>query len=423
MIDTNALLSVGFSLVAAFADVVKIPDGIPTKAEDLQKYVVSGPPPIPATDLYLVDRRRRQFWIHDGAVYSFSSPGSFKELQNPQALPKFQGTPTLGSNDVLELATTTVRHLAKQGNPIAGIQPKVIRPGNGSDPIPFYWIRWPNTNQATFGLAPPDVAFIEIDAREGLITFLDLRAKGFHDYGLAAQISNRVHAPDPQPQGPSRWELQHRSPLKRVQSWSSTNEVIRAIGNWLALCQKLGVDPGSQTNVASVDWSRTFSYTNNELSRTIPTCQIVFSNGVIFESISGIAFSHFASDSCFSGSWEYMSVQERQRFKGKILKDWEGLAKDLERVLVHNVGIPKQLMTAYSAGQEIGRPKKGEETIARTVLAWRNWPRNAHRFVAVEETTLALQAEFDLETGELKWISFHDPHFIGSLRLAQSKGR
>ena len=42
------------------------------------------------------------------------------------------------------------------------------------------------------------------------------------------------------------------------------------------------------------------------------------------------------------------------------------------------------------------------------VVGWRNWPRNAGREVSVDETILAFEAEFDVETGELKWINFHD---------------
>ena len=55
-------------------------------------------------------------------------------------------------------------------------------------------------------------------------------------------------------------------------------------------------------------------------------------------------------------------------------------------------------------------------------MGWRNWPRNAGREVSVDETILAFEAEFDVETGELKWINFHDRNFVSALRLAQRAG-
>jgi hypothetical protein len=43
--------------------------------------------------------------------------------------------------------------------------------------------------------------------------------------------------------------------------------------------------------------------------------------------------------------------------------------------------------------------------------------RKPWTLVHIDETRLALSAEFDLETGELKWISFEDP------RLARCLGK
>src|SRR6266516_4568875 len=73
MIDTNALLSIGFSIVAGFSNVVQIPHGaVPTKPEDLRRLVMGGPPPVPAINLHLVDRRGTQFSIRNGSVDGFS---------------------------------------------------------------------------------------------------------------------------------------------------------------------------------------------------------------------------------------------------------------------------------------------------------------------------------------------------------------
>src|SRR5262249_35820353 len=109
------------------------------------------------------------------------------------------------------------------------------------------------------------------------------------------------------------------------------------------------------------------------------------------------------------------------RFKGKVLKNWEDLAKGLEEKLIARAGVPKQLLDPFIPQIHINKVELGKETTKRVVVGWRNWPRNANRTVYVEETILAFRAEFDVESGELKWLNFHDPQFIGALRQAQSE--
>jgi len=264
-------------------------------------------------------------------------------------------------------------------------------------------------------------AFVEIDARNGTITYLTLRDRAFCDYAMAQVISNRVYTAPPRP--PSVWQLQFQAPGVRVKPCPTTNEVLSAIGSWLWLCQRLGVDPGAQTNLDSVFWPKTVVYTNEEISRAAAVCQVNFSNHACFESINGVVFSLFASNACFFGFYQQMSPEDLAQFNGKIIKRWEDLAKDLERVLVEKVGIPRALLEPFSPELDVRIAPTEGRSIKRVVVGWRNWPRNAHRFVDVSETANALSVEFDLETGELKWISFEDPRFIGALRLAQSRSQ
>jgi hypothetical protein len=115
-----------------------------------------------------------------------------------------------------------------------------------------------------------------------------------------------------------------------------------------------------------------------------------------------------------------MTPEDRAQFHGRAAKRWEDLAKQLENTLVAGLGIPKQFLAPFSPSPELNKLDPGEEGTKRTVVAWRNWPRNANRFVSIDETTRAFAAEFDVETGELKWINLNSPAFIAALRMAQS---
>jgi len=239
---------------------------------------------------------------------------------------------------------------------------------------------------------------------------------------FAEQVSNRAYKAELGPPMPTRWQMRNQPPLKRLLPYPATNEIAKAIHSWLRFCSSLGIPPGAQTNLAAVFWARTFSYTNHDVSRVAPVAQIAFTNGTRFEAINGVAFSHYAEDAMYSGFWQEMTPEERDTFKGKINKDWKELARDLERTLIRSVGIPESLLTPYSFTVSLGTPREiGAVGIKRLVLDWRNWPRNAGREVSVDETRSAFAAEFDLETGELKWINFHDPNFIAALRVAQAK--
>jgi hypothetical protein len=313
------------------------------------------------------------------------------------------------------LATNTIQRLIKNGNPIAGIAPLIGHEGPPGNEFPFYTIIWPKVIRGRDWRA----ALLEVDARSGLITHLELWDPGVFDFQLAQQISNRVSTPEPPT--PSLWQLQHDPPLHRVQPFPATNDVVAGIKSWLWLCQRLGANPGGQANLESVWWDMSFRCTNRETIPFYTASSVTFSNGQHVYCHDGLAFSWFAPDACFTGFWEHMSPEDRDCFKGKVSLHWEDLAKNLEKVLVEKVGIPKALMVLFQAEEHIHRAEFGTFDVKRTVISWRNWPRNAHRFVSVDETRLAFTAEFDLETGELKSIWFQDEEFVPALRAAESK--
>src|SRR5882724_1541289 len=103
MILTNALLSIGFSLIANFTNTIAVPcEQVPTRIEDLREYSIGGVSS--PTDLVLVHRRGTVFDVKHGAVTRFLSPDSLTHLQDPTLLPQFRGTPHLTSTQIVELA-------------------------------------------------------------------------------------------------------------------------------------------------------------------------------------------------------------------------------------------------------------------------------------------------------------------------------
>ena len=76
MIDTNQLLSIAFTLISNFTNVVEIPgDHVPTRREDLKEIVV-GSPASPLA-IYMAHRLGDEFWLEHGVVQQYQSPESF----------------------------------------------------------------------------------------------------------------------------------------------------------------------------------------------------------------------------------------------------------------------------------------------------------------------------------------------------------
>jgi hypothetical protein len=126
--------------------------------------------------------------------------------------------------------------------------------------IPFYWVTWPRETKG--GMLLNYTAFVEVDARKGLVTFLELQDKAFYDYAFAQQISNRVCTPEPSK--PPRMGRFPKPRLKPRPSYLETNQTAQAIAAWVDFCEKLGVKPGTDTNLASVNWELSVAYTNKD---------------------------------------------------------------------------------------------------------------------------------------------------------------
>ena len=86
MVDTNTLINIALTIIANFTNVVHVPENaVPKDSGDIVHQVVGGPRD--PTDLYLVDKKGTEFWIRNGVVFAYRSPGSyFEQDQSRMAL-------------------------------------------------------------------------------------------------------------------------------------------------------------------------------------------------------------------------------------------------------------------------------------------------------------------------------------------------
>src|SRR3954452_21862682 len=107
--DTNALLSIAFAIVTNFANILELPpQSVPQSKSDLEAYRIGSGPYSP-TDVYLRHKSGSEFWIRNGVVRTFETPDSFFNLQDTRLIPKFVGSSQMTTNEVLDLATDTMR--------------------------------------------------------------------------------------------------------------------------------------------------------------------------------------------------------------------------------------------------------------------------------------------------------------------------
>jgi hypothetical protein len=191
----------------------------------------------------------------------------------------------------------------------------------------------------------------------------------------------------------------------------TTNEVEQAIADWLPFCEKLGINAGACTNVGGIDWARSWAAPCLRLSRTnnLPTYNIRFTNGVVFQSVGGVVFWHV----CLGENYNIPSyppagpAAPREGLRGKIAMDWKVLAAGLKPLLVKQLGIPEQDLAPFTPDAGAGAPEQGTESLRRLRVTWTApgkrsyipWPAGEPRF---GETKTGFDAEFDLDTGRLE---------------------
>jgi hypothetical protein len=320
---------------------------------------------------------------------------------------RFYGATTVTSNEVVQAAAQVVRLLAKGSDPLAGAVLRFRRPT--SERIPFFMAEWrtaPDGHGADYA-----VASVEIDGRDRSIVRLTLFDPAFWDLALEKRIKAKVYRPD---------QTNTPPPVRRIITYPkpTTNSVERAIEQWLTFCDVLGLDPGNQTSLASVDWEQTFTYTNVAVSRHEPVSRIRFRNGTLFETIRGIVYCHCSLDACFAGPYLDKTDKEWAKFQGRVSRKWQDAVRDLESRLDGKLGIPK---TLYSPSQPFPRmlgPNVGETGCARALVYWHRLPRLQESDSADEDFRSFFYAEFDLQSGQVKLVAFHDPKLIEALGRA-----
>jgi hypothetical protein len=401
MLLTNELLSIGFVLASNFTATVPVPESAVMKD---QARIVTYAAGMTGAPLHLqMSDGKTGFAIDHGIVYLFKCPGSYFHLQDFGERAKFTGKAVMSKDQALELATRVVRSLTKTGDPIKDVKPEVRCGGPfQGNPIPFYEVTWPKTNAWGYETS---TAVVEIDGRSGKIVSLDLWDPGFWDIPGESSISNRVFRPDPKP-------VQKTAKVKSWWPHPTTNQVSAAIPLWLAFCEKLGVSPGSRTNLNEIDWEKSWIYSDKEISTNGQVVQVWFTNATTFECVDGIVYRHTAEDACFAGFWDRKPAEEWKQFEGKVVKDWKVLAAELETTLVTKLGIPREALADLSPTAELNPLAIGSYGVNRLPVGWRNWPKNPGRNVWIGETHQAFSAEFDLSSGDLKLLSFHDPKLI-----------
>lgn len=416
IINTNALISLSVSVVTNFAQLVGIGDyRVPADRTELSQCMIGDG--VSPTAVYFEDQSGYRFWVRNGVVWRFSAPGSFENWnRNPARIGVSSEDAKLSTNQAVKIASETVTRLAKGWNPTVQRTPVVVTPQRvrGEQP-PFYFVSWPTTNP--FPLIRWS-AFVEMDARNGKITFVELKDRGFNDYAKSIEISNRVCTVHVDLGTTPEVTLQQHLPQKLC--IPTAIEVQQGIKSWLWLCAQLGISPGNQTNLASINWEQTFTYTDAVVSARSPIVQVVFTNSSGFSCLDGVAFSHVSSDSCFASPSGGRSQEQWNLFRGPINKSWKDLSSDLQKSLEEKLLIPAEVFSTFVPSPDREPPDVGTEgKIKRLVIEWRKWPPHKGSFIPVEDTNLGFSAEFDLENGRLVWISFWDRTFLNALVRAQ----
>ncbi|HVV73959.1 MAG TPA: hypothetical protein VHI52_21070 [Verrucomicrobiae bacterium] len=422
MIDTNLLLGIVFSIITNDMSRVPAPDDcIPKSINDIRIKGVGSPnSPI---DIAVQCRGGAHYIISDGIVHNFNSNRSVFREQNPDRLDAYEGISIVNSNQALTIASNVLQRFIKPGFALRKAIPRIHQAGvydwlppSQQHPMPFYEVEWPSVSDCPCG------AIVDIDGRNGKVVQLFLCDIAYSDFARAEKIKSQVYHPEAD-QRPKPVRETYIAMMQKHHYPPPTEAYAReAIPKWLSFCRKIGCDPGSQTNVSDIRWDASWVHTN--LLTGPPVCEIRFKNGVYFHSIQGVTLSHYCADACFTGLWGERPRQEWAPWWAKCTKDWKdwkALAKALEPVLVEQLGIPKELLARYHPMPGVKPPEPGKWGYTRLLVQWRDFPLVGE--VAVSDTKLGFQAEFDLQTGALKWLSFfpgEDPRFRDALRAAAS---
>ena len=395
MLDTNTFLSIGFALITNFSNVLHVPpEVVPKSTSDLQHCVVGSPRS--RFDLHLVHQRGTLFWIEDGAVVGYRSPGSFFNVQNLELLDYFRGPARLSTNEVVALAEKTARRLVKHGEPFTNGAPQLLPAGHFRDgeQIPFYRGNWPG--KGLFGY----VAQIEVDARDGSIPALWVGGPQFRDLPYLAEISNRVWRADP----PAARKL--AAVTRPPGSWAlGTNEAAQALANARLVLARFKLQPGPGEDLSGINWQGSGGAPGAGFQLRTNFCFMYFTNGARIYSAEGRLFSYGSADGWNAGSGTPEAV--RQRYYGRIAYHWKLLARDFESVLCRDFGFTeREISGLVRLAQRPGAPfGQTGDACAEVIWAARNSPQSEYHAYVPDPSLLVY---FDLLTGTIKSFTFRN---------------
>src|SRR5215472_9023076 len=111
MIDTNALLTIAFTLVSNFLSKVDVPEvKLPLDRRDAKQFHAGSF--YAPTKTYLSLRSGTEFWIEYGVVQMFASASSHYQNDYPEPPPDSSGA-LLTSNRVVELGESALKMLTR----------------------------------------------------------------------------------------------------------------------------------------------------------------------------------------------------------------------------------------------------------------------------------------------------------------------
>lgn len=193
MVLTNMLLSLSFGVITNFC--AALPPGsarVPAGPQELRVCAVGSPNS--EVDLHVAGPGAARYGIRDGAVYYFSTEGSFFREGDPSRLSRYAGNAVFTSNQVLVLVSNTLQRLLKHSASLSSGLPRILQGGvfEGKR-IPFFQVEWPHVTPRM----PVDAAVVEVDARTGMIVFMHLLDDVFFDPDATSQLRKKVLEPEP----------------------------------------------------------------------------------------------------------------------------------------------------------------------------------------------------------------------------------
>jgi hypothetical protein len=401
-IITNELLSISLAAIGAFTNIVSIPPkAVPTTTNEIARFAIN---PWRPTEVYITHSLGTDFWIRDGTIKSFCSPGSYSKLQDPDLIPKFFGVATLTTNELIAFGLNIVRKLLKRESHLSTTTPDIRTPGIvlGTN-VPFVTLSWPGTNK--------DSAFryaveVEIDARSSAVTWLDLQDSAFFDPAIASAILRTIFR--------TNQAAAAKESIPRKNNFPpSDQDVRRLLPKWTQFRKAMGFAEPKCVSIECVNWERSFSYTNRARSST-PAKQVRFNDSTCFEGIAEKVFGHYDADACFTGLWDERPAAEWEKFQGPIKKRWKDLVDNFEKHLENRFGLKRNYLNKFTPRLTYATGNFGDFGLKRARIGWLEIPRS-EQITHMEDGRHpedAFSAEFDLETGEIKFINIENPDFI-----------